>query len=163
MFSKLLPRSVDNTYRGRKLALWLFVVVVAVKILQSMTVIFGGDSVLRSADGIPIDTYTPAGAQTVLAIWTLSGFDRLVIALLCVLVLVRYRSAITFMFALLAIHYLARELILHFVPIVRTGTPPGPVVNFILFVLTIAGLALSVWEARSFDATQRTSQTGPRA
>ena len=147
MFSKLLPQRVDNTYRGRKLALWVFAVVVAVKILQSVMVVFNGNSVVRSADGIPLDTYTPAGAQTVVAIWALSGLDRLVIALLCVLVLVRYRSVITLMFALLAVHYLAREVILHFIPIVRTGTPPGPLVNFILFVLTIVGLSLSVWEA----------------
>src|SRR5204863_10221981 len=127
------------------LALWVFAVVVAVKILQSVMVIFDGDSVVRSADGIPLDSYTPPGAQTVLAIWALSGFDRLVIALLCVLVLVRYRSAIPFMFAVLAVHYVAREVILHFIPIARTGTPPGPVVNFALFVFAVAGLALSVW------------------
>jgi hypothetical protein len=147
MFSKLLPQRVDNTYRGRKLALWVFAVVVAVKILQSVMVVFNGNSVVRSADGIPLDTYTHAGAQTVVAIWALSGLDRLVIALLCVLVLVRYRSVITLMFALLAVQYLAREVILHFIPIVRTGTPLGPLVNFILFVLTIVGLSLSVWEA----------------
>ena len=103
MFNKLLPQRVDNTYRGRKLALWVFAVVVAVKILQSVLVVFNGNSVVRSADGIPLDTYTPAGAQTVVAIWALSGLDRLVIALLCVLVLVRYRSVITLMFALLAV------------------------------------------------------------
>src|SRR5438067_13020311 len=133
MFDQLLPRHIENTYHGRKLALWLFALVVSVKILQSLMVMFDGDSVVRSADGIPLDTYTPAGAQTVLAIWALSGLERLIISLLCVLVLVRYRSVITFMFALLALDYLSRQLILQFVPIVRTGTPPGPVVNLILF------------------------------
>jgi len=147
MLSKLLPERLDNTYLGHGLALWVFAVVVAVKLLQSVLVIFNGKSVVRSADGIPLDTYTPAGAQTVVATWALSGLERLVIALLCILVLVRYRSATTLMFALLAVQYLAREVILHFIPIVRTGTPPGPRVNFILFVLTIVGLGLSVWEA----------------
>jgi hypothetical protein len=58
---------------------------------------------------------------------------------------VRYRSAIAFMFALLMLHYLASQLILQFVPVVRTGTPPGPVVNLMLFGLMIVGLALSLW------------------
>jgi hypothetical protein len=49
------------------------------------------------------------------------------------------------MFAVLVLDYLARQLILHFVPIVRTGSPPGPVVNFVLFSLMIVGLALSLW------------------
>jgi hypothetical protein len=148
MLRKLLPQPADNAYRGRKVALWLFALVVAVKVLQSVIVMVNGHSVVQSADGIPLDTYTPASAQTVVAIWALSGFDRLIIASLCVLVLVRYRSAVAFMFALLAVHYLGREIILHFIPIARTGTPPGPVVNLILFVLTIIGFALSLWEPR---------------
>ena len=52
MFNQFFPRSIDNTYRGRKHALWFFTVVVFVKMLQSLLVIFGGDSVVSSADGI---------------------------------------------------------------------------------------------------------------
>ncbi|HZL86089.1 MAG TPA: hypothetical protein VFD07_12010 [Candidatus Krumholzibacteria bacterium] len=152
MFNKMLPQRIDNTYRGRKLALWLFALVVIVKILQCLMVIFNGDFIVRSADGIPLDTYTPAGAQTVLAIWALLGLERLIMFLLCVLVLVRYRSVVAFMLALLALEYLARQLILYFVPLVRTGTPVGPIVNLILFCLTIVGLALSLWKQRDLGA-----------
>jgi hypothetical protein len=146
VFSKLLPQCVDNTYRGHQLALWVFAVIVAVKILQCVLVMFNGGYVLRGADGIPLDTYTPAGAQAVVSVWALASLNRLVICLLCVLVLVRYRRLITLMFAVLAVQYLASEVILRVIPIVRTGTPPGPRVNFILFVLTIVGLSLSVLE-----------------
>lgn len=147
MFSKLLPQLVDNTYSGRGLALWLFAVVVAVKILQCMLIMFNGKYVLKGADGIPLDTYTPAGAQAVVSIWALASLNRLVILLLCVLVLVRYRSLITLMFSVLAIQYLASEVIFRLIPIVRTGTPPAFRVNFALFVLTMVGLSLSLWEA----------------
>ncbi len=145
MFNQLLPQRIDNTYRGYTLALGLFALVVSVKILQSLLVIFNGYSVVMSADGIPLDTYTPASAQTVVAVWALSAVSRLIISLLCVLVLVRYRAAIPVMFALLALEYLARQLVLHFIPLIRTGTPPGPFVNLILFALMIVGLALSLW------------------
>lgn len=144
MFNQILPQRLDNTYRGHKLALWLIALVVSVRIAQSLLVIFNGYSVARTADGIPLDTYPPAAAQTVVALFALGGLSRLIIALLCVLVLVRYRSAIPFMFALLVLAFLASQLIDHFVPIVRTGTPPGPVVNSILFALMIVGLALSL-------------------
>ena len=147
MFSKLLPQFVDNAYHGRTVALWLFAVVVAVKSLQCVLIMFNGSYVLRGADGIPLDTYTPAGAQAVVSVWALASFNRLVILLLCVLVLVRYRSLITLMFSVLAVQYLASEVIFRVIPIVRTGTPPALLVNFILFVLTIVGLLLSVWEA----------------
>jgi hypothetical protein len=145
MVNRFLPRPIDNTYGGHRLALWLFGLAVSLKILQSLFVIFNGYSVVTSADGIPLDTYTPASAQTVVAVSALSGLSRLVVCLLCVLVLARYRSAIPFMLALLVLEILARELILHFDPIIRTGTPPAPFVNLIVLALLIVGLVLSLW------------------
>lgn len=145
MINQILPPRIDNAYRGHKLALWLFAVVVSVRITQSVLVIFRGDSIVRSADGIPLETFSPAAAQTVVALFALSALNRLFILLLGVLTLLRYRSAISFMFAVLILNYLAGQLIIQFVPLVRTGTPPGPVVNLILFFLMIIGLALSLW------------------
>jgi hypothetical protein len=144
MFDKLLPQRIDNMYRGFKVALWLFGLVVGVRITQSVLVIFNGYATARDADGIPLDTYTPAAAQTVVALFAQGALSRLIISLLCVLVLVRYRSAIPFMFVLLLLNYLASQLIFQFVPLVRTGTPPGPIVNLIMFALMIIGLALSL-------------------
>jgi hypothetical protein len=144
MSSRLLPQPIDNTYTGHRLALWILALVVFVKIAQSVGVIVNGRSVVTSADGIPLDTYTPASAQTIVAVWALSGLFRLIIALLCVLVLVRYRAAVPLMFGLLVLEFSGRLLILHFIPIARTGRPLGPVVNLILFALTIVGLALSL-------------------
>ena len=144
MFDKLLPQPIDNTYRGYKVALWLFGLVVGVRITQSILVIFNGYSTARDADGIPLDTYTPAAAQTVVALFAQGSLWRLTFCLLCVLVLVRYRSAIPMMFTLLLLNYLAGQLIFQFVPVIRTGTPPGPIVNLIMFALMIIGLALSL-------------------
>jgi len=60
-------------------------------------------------------------------------------------VLFRFRSAVSLMFALLALNYLAAQLLMKFVPLLRVGGPVGPVVNLILFVLMLVGLALSLW------------------
>ena len=145
MFHKFFPQPIDNTYRGYKVALWLFGLVVGVTIIQGVFVIFNGYSTIMSADGIPLNTYPPAAAQTIVALWAQRGLSRLIISLPGVLVLVRYRSAIPFMFALLLVNYLAGQLIFQFVPVVRTGTPPGPIVNLIMFALMIIGLVLSLW------------------
>ncbi len=56
MWNRLLPRQADNTYGGHKLALWLFALLVLVKVLMSVNSIFNGFSVASSADGIPLDT-----------------------------------------------------------------------------------------------------------
>ena len=154
MFNQLLPPRIDNTYRGYKLALWLFALVVAVRIIQSILIIFNGYSIAKGADGIPLDTFPPAAAQTVVAIFALSALNQLIISLLCILVLVRYRSAIPFMFVVLMLSYLASQLILQFVPIVRTGAPPGSIVNLISFALMIVGLVLSLRRRGNLQAQE---------
>jgi hypothetical protein len=158
MFGRLFPQSIDNTYRGYRAALWLFGVVVVVRIVQSLGIIFNGYSVAKDADGIPLDTFPPAAAQTVVGLFALSALYRLILSLLCVVVLVRYRRAIPFMFAMLAVNYLAAQLILRFLPLARTGTPPGPIVNLVTLALVIVGLALSL-RSRGI----RTQMAGERA
>lgn len=145
MFGKLLPRPIDNKYSGSKIALWLFGLIIFVQTLQSILVIFNGYSTAQSADGIPLETYPAAAAQTILAIFMISSLRRLITSIICAVVLFRYRSVVPLMFVVLGIGYLGSEVILRFVPIVRVGTPPGVIMNLIMFVLTIVGLALSLW------------------
>lgn len=145
MVGALLPRRMDNEYGGHKLALWLFGLVVAMKSMQSLAIIFNGYQTVRDADGIPLDSFKPAVAQTVVAIFAQGSLWRLFFCLLCVLVLFRYRSAVPLMFGLLALNYLAAQLLLTFVPLPRVGTPPGPLVNLALFVVMLIGLAFSLW------------------
>lgn len=145
MMSRLLPKTFDNTYQGSKLALWLFAFLIASRTIMGMNIMLNGEYVARSADGIPLDTFPAAAAQTALGLFAIFAVDHVMICLLCVLVLVRYRSMIPLMFALLLLEHLGRKLILYFIPIVRVGTPPGFHVNLGLLVVTIVGLVLSLW------------------
>lgn len=149
MFEKLLPRPIDNTYQGRKVALWLFGLVVGVRTLQSLVVIFNGYSTAINADGIPLDTYPPAGAQAVVALFAQASLWRLTFCSVCVLVLARYRSAVPLMLAALMLNFLAAQLLFRFVPLPRTGAPPGPYVNLAQFALTVIGLVLSLRSRRT--------------
>jgi hypothetical protein len=142
----LLPQTIDNTYRGRKLGLWLFVLLVALRTLQSVFIIFNGYSTVTKADGVPLATYPPAAAQTIVAMFALSSLSRLIICLICLIVVVKYRRAVPFMFVILAMTYLGGLLMQKFIPIVRVGSPPGVFVNLISFGLVLVGLALSLWK-----------------
>jgi hypothetical protein len=153
MIERLLPRRLDNEYRGRTLALWLFGLVASMKGVQSLSIILAGNRTATGADGIPLDAFPPAVAQTVLAVFAQQSLWRLTFCLLCLIALLRYRSAVPLMFAMLVANYLAGQVILAFVPLPRVGTPPGPVVNLVLFSLMLVGLVLSVW-----PGTRRTQQ-----
>lgn len=144
MLGQLLPARFDNAYLGSRIAPWLLGVVLTIKLLQSVVSIFIGASVASSADGIPLDTYGPAAAQTVIALFALLGAARLPFYALCALVLARYRSAVPLMLALFSADYVLRTSLLYFVPIERTGTAGGLVVNQVLFALMVVGLVLSL-------------------
>ena len=143
-WNRVFPRQVDNTYRGYKAALWIFGLVVLMKLAISLGSIFNGHEAASSADGIPLDTYTPAGARTVVTLFALLGLANVVICVVCVVVLFRYRAMVPFLFALLLLQQLGRKLVLDFLPIARTGTPTGSVINLVLLGLMIVGLALSL-------------------
>lgn len=145
MFHRLLPQPIDNRYSGSKIALWLLGLIVVVQIIQSVAVFANGQMTVQSADGIPLDTYPTAAAQTILAIFAVSALRRLIISLICAVVLFQYRSAVPLMFVVLSLNYLGGQVIFQFIPMVRVGSPPGVVMNLVLFILTIIGLALSLW------------------
>lgn len=152
MIERLLPRVVDNAYDGRRLALWLLGLVLAVKTAQGVSVILDPYSLLSGADGVPVATFPPAAAGAVAALFAISGFSRLLLCLLGVGVLLRYRRAAPLMFGLLMLDYIGRELVLRLYPLGRVGNPVGPRVNLALFLLSLAGLALSLWSRRRLEA-----------
>lgn len=160
MLDKLFPQPIDNKYSGSKIALWLLGLIVFVHTLQSVLVLANGYSIAQSADGIPLETYSADAAQTILALFMTATLRRLIISLICAVVLFRYRSAVPLMFVVLGVSYLAGQLIFQFVPLVRVGTPPGVIMNLIMFGFTIVGLALSLWRRGASDlAGRRTRAT----
>lgn len=145
MLNRIFPPQFDNNYRGHKLALWLFVPLVFMKVAISLSSIFDGYNVIRVADGIPLDTFTSGGAKAVVSITALLGLSHLLLASLCVLALIRYRTIIPLMYLLLLVEYFAKKWIFLVHPIARTGTSPSTYVNLVLITLLIVGLALSLW------------------
>lgn len=140
----LFPRCADNDYSGYKAALWIFGLILLLRVMMSVNSIFNGLLVASSADGIPVDSYTPAGSRAVVSLFATLGLSQLALCVVGILVLIRYRSLIPFLFTLFLLEHLGRRLISHFLPVARIGQPPGIVVNFILLSLMVVGLALSL-------------------
>ena len=144
MLDRLLPAHIDNTFRGQRLALWLFALVVLMKTSIGLGTIFNGRNAAVSADGIALDQFGPAGAQAFVSVFAAWGLAQATVGLLCLLVLVRYRAMVPLMFALLLLEHLFRKLIFYLMPIARTGEAPGFAINLALVALMVVGLALSL-------------------
>ena len=147
MLEQLLPRTIDNTHGGKKIALWLLGAVVLVKGAMGVNSIINGHVVATSADGIPLDTFTPAGARAVLAFLALWGWSLLIFSLLGALALVRYRALVPLVFLILLLEHLGRKVILTVMPIATVGSPPAFSINLVLIGLMLVGLVLSLWGA----------------
>ena len=91
------------------------------KVSMSVNSILNGRLVASSADGIPLDTFTAAGAQTVVSLFAILGLSQLLICLIGILVLVRYRALVPLLFSLLLLEYGGRRLIFHYLPVRGPG------------------------------------------
>jgi len=149
--NRLLPRQVDNTYPGHRLALWLFGLAVLFKTAIGLGTIFNGRNAAVSADGIALDSFSREGAQAFVSLFAAWGLAQATIGAMCVLVLVRYRALVPFMFLALLLEHLCRKLIFFVMPIARTGEAPGSLINLALVGLMVAGFILSLHTRNSSD------------
>lgn len=146
MINRLFPKQADNRFEGHRAALWLLGLYIALKVVMGVNSIFNTESVAVGADGIPLDSYGPAAARQVLTLFALTSLGQLVLALVGLTVLVRYRSLVPLIFAVLLGEQLARRLIVQGFAI-EDGSP-GLYINLGLMALLALGLLLSLVRPR---------------
>jgi hypothetical protein len=144
----ILPRSADNNYRGHPLGPWFFGLVVLLKAGVGVDAIVNGAAMAGLGDGIALGAMAPGGSRAVVSLFAVWGFTHLVVCLMCLGVLARYRTLIPCMFALLLLEHAGRRLVLHFLPLAAAG-PAGASPGISPFpygfaVLIAVGLALSL-------------------
>jgi hypothetical protein len=126
--------------------------------MQSIMIIFRGWPTVRDADGIPLESYPADAAQNVVTMFAQSSLWRLIVCLLGVVVLVRYRSAVALMFVVFIASYLGAQVLSLWAPLIRVGSPPGTYVNLIGFIVMVVGLVFSLMSSREEGFTQRTQR-----
>ena len=147
MLNRIFPRQIDNNYRGHWLAIWLFVPVVLMELAMGANSIINTRLVAMSADGIPLDRYGTGGADAVIALFALAGLFRVLLALQGVVVLIRYRTMIPFMYLELLILQSGSKALLLINPIAKSGVSTAQLGSaFILALLAflLIGFVLSL-------------------
>src|SRR5579864_3241537 len=147
MLNRIFPKQFNNAYSGHRLAIWLFALVVLMELSMGTNSIINTRTVAMSADGIPLDRYDAGAADAVIALFAIAGLFRVLLALQGVLVLIRYRAMIPFMYVVLLILQLASKALVLTHPIARSGVSTAQLGSaFILAILAISivGFALSL-------------------
>lgn len=140
----LLPKIVDNQYRGVKLAQYAFLLITAVTIVRSLIHVFAPDGGAQSIATIPLSAYSAEAAATVVLMFSLWGLSQLLMGLVYLGVYLKYKSLIPMMYVLLIVEYAMRIVVGQMKPIVTTGTAPGSVGNWIMVPVCVVLLVLSL-------------------
>lgn len=153
ILATLLPKQITNRFTGQKIALYVFVPLTLMLIFRSCMHLIAPDGGAQSIATIPLDTYSDSAAANVIAIFSQWGLSQLLLTLLFVLVLVRYRSLIPLFYLLFALEQFGRMAVGHFKPVVTLETAPGSAATLPLLIISLIMLALSLMPSKSGDAS----------
>jgi hypothetical protein len=147
--SLLLPKKIDNSFLGNKVALWFFYLLTAVTLWRSQHHLFSPDGGAQSIATIPLDTYTQGASLTIIGIFSLWGLSQLVIGVIYLFACIRYRALIPLMYLLGIIEYGMRAFYIgSYKPVETAGDAPGALINLPFMLLFTLMLALSLWRKK---------------
>jgi len=149
MFNQLLPRQADNSFQGRRPALWIFALVLLVLAAMSTNSIFNGHYVAKDIDGLPLDTYTLTGAQAVVSLYAIWGVTQLIIVLIGIITIIRYRALVPLMFLVLIFQQLLMRVIHYYLPVAKSEGVSISWFIVLLMSLMVLGFILSIWRHRT--------------
>ena len=145
---KLLPESINNQYRGRKLALYAFLIITIATLVRSLIHVFAPDGGAQSIATIPLGDYPADAAAAVILMFSLWGLSQLLMGIVYLFVYFKYQSLIPAMYVLMIVEYAMRIVIGQMKPIVTSGTAPGSIGNWVMVPVCILLLALSLIKAK---------------
>ena len=146
---KVLPKEINNTYQGRKIALYLFYFFTIMTVVRSLIHVFAPDGGAQTIATIPLDSFSNEGASAVILIFSLWGLSQLIMGMFYVIVGLRYKSLIPLMYLFILFEYVMRLILGVLKPIETTGTAPGAIINFIFPPLVIILFLLSLNKSQS--------------
>ena len=141
--TRLLPKA-DNDYRGHRFAVWLLWPMILGNGFLFAVHVFLHDSGAQQIGTMPLDTYAPNAAATIVAFVAQWGLKQGLTAALCAVVLWRYRAWIPLIFAFLAFEQVAKMAIGGFKPIHTVETPPGAAITVAMTVCALVGFVLAL-------------------
>ena len=144
IFETLLPAQIDNTVRGMKLPFYVFAVYTIVSIVRSCIHLLSPDGGAGSIAGMDLSV---AGADGIIFAFALWGSSQLLFSLIQLLVVIRYRSLVPFMYLMLILEVLLRELVGKMKPVTFAHTPPGALGNQLVLPLAALMLGVALWSA----------------
>lgn len=140
----ILPERIDNHFPGHRAVVAVFAAITVVTLGRSLFHILAPDGGAQSVAHIPLNTFSPAQAgQAVVFVFALWGLSQLIMGILYVIALARYRAMIPLLLVFMIVEYTGRYLIGHVRPLDVTHAPPGEILDHVMVPLALVMLFLS--------------------
>ena len=149
MIERLFPAAIDNTFPGKRLALWVFYAMTALTLWRSQHHVFAADGGAQSIATIPLDSYSAGASETVIGVFALWGLAQLAMAFVMLLACVRYKALIPLLWLFLFVEWAGRFAISLYKPVETLERAPGETGNMIFPFLALAMLVLSLWPTKT--------------
>lgn len=140
----ILPERIDNHFPGHRAVVAVFAAITLVTLGRSFFHILAPDGGAQSVAHIPLDTFSPVQAgQAVIFVFALWGLSQLMMGLVYVVALARYRALIPLLLVLMFLEYFGRFTLGHVRPLDVTHAPPGKILDHIMIPLSVVLLYFS--------------------
>jgi len=141
----LFPKIVNNNYKGHKIAKWFLYLYVFRQIGASFVHMFTADGGAQSIASITLDAFSTDAAGAVISMFGMWGMEQLVIGLIIIVILTRYKSLIPAAWLVYSIEFIGRFMMKYITPgVPTTHTPPGVLLDYMFVPLAIIMLIVSV-------------------
>jgi len=151
----LFPKQITNRFPGQKIALYFFVPLTGMLIFRSCMHLMAPDGGAQSIATIPLDSYSDGAAANIIAIFSQWGLSQLLLTLLYLLVLIRYRALIPLFYLFFAVEMFGRLAVGHYKPVITLETAPGAASNMPLLIAALIMLGLSLMPSKSGSGDAR--------
>jgi hypothetical protein len=158
MLNRLFPEILSNAYQGSWAAVWLLVPVLILKTvigfnLSGLNPFVDVGEILRSADGVPLDTFTPAAAARIIDAAGAWGMAMCGLCLAIWLIVIRYRAGLPIGILILLIEQTGRTgagTVRLIAKLAAGAAPitPGAIINLTMTTLLILAFALALLRDR---------------
>jgi hypothetical protein len=147
----ILPVNINNTIRGSKIPFYIFAIYAIISAVRSCIHLLSPDGGAGSIAGMDL---TVAGADGIIFAFALWGSSQLLFAIIQLLVVMRYRSLVPFMYLMLILEVLLRELVGRMKPVIFAHTPPGAIGNQLILPLAALMFGLTLWSALKIQTAE---------
>jgi hypothetical protein len=125
-----------------KLPVYVFKLIAIASTIRSFIHVLAPDGGAGSIAGMDLS----AGAPGIIFAFGLWGSAQLIYAVIQLVVAFRYRALVPFMYVLLMLETLLRELVGHIKPVIFAHRPPGAIGDYAVLPLAALMLVLSLWK-----------------